>query len=323
MGSTSSNPLPKIHLLLMEPKHISAFNTARTNLGLPSNISIEIHDTALAMLPKALSFTAIVSPANSFARLDGAFDDALSRAFAPKTDYHALTRVAQRKVYEVWRGFAPPGSCTVVDLGVDGDEEDHGGKGEEEGKEEEEGSKEYGKAREVLRKDTGLRPSSEVWGVRYLLLCPTMRVPMDVRWDREVVYECVWSLLNAIQNHNDSITQNAEAGIEGDAGEESGKKIESFLMTPLATGCGLVSPQRWAEQTVLAIKHFADAVAGGQQGDGGPWRSMGWKDALKVTREIGGTYGSTDRLIMDAPGEDGGNASKSAPAQNSLFHWLQ
>jgi O-acetyl-ADP-ribose deacetylase (regulator of RNase III) len=283
MGSTtSSNPsLPKIHLLLMEDKHVEAFNTARTNLKLPSNISIEIHNTSLYALPKSHSFTAIVSPANSFARLDGAFDDALSRAFAPKSDYHALTRVAQATLYEQWRGFAPPGTCTVVDMGEDGD-----------------GQKEL--------RGTGLKKSSEVWGIRYLLLCPTMRVPMDVRWDREVVYECVWSLLNAVQNHNDQIMRDeekvGEGEIKGEAEAEEGKeggkargrKIESFLMTPLATGCGAVSPQRWAEQTVLAIQHFADAVSGGSEG---MWRGMQWKDAGRVSKQIGKTYGATARLI--------------------------
>lgn len=37
-------------------------------------------------------------------------------------------------------------------------------------------------------------------------------------------------------------------------------EIHSLLMVPMATGVGGVSPAKWAGQTVLALKHFIDAV---------------------------------------------------------------
>lgn len=261
-SSSQPSPIPTIHLLLMEDKHVDAFNAAREKYDLPSNVNIVIHNCTLRDLPQSTTFDAIVSPANSFARIDGAFDDALSRAFAPKQDYHALTRVAQATVYKKWRGFAPPGTCTLVDMGAD--------------------------------EEKGLRKGSERWDCRYLLLCPTMKIPQDVRWDREVVYECIWSLLNAVENHNNSITGTEDGGIDGENGE---KWIESLLMTPLATGCGLVSAQRWAEQAVLAIKHFVDAVSGGPTENralGDKWKNMGWFEAMRVTKEVGKTYGLRD-----------------------------
>lgn len=79
-----------------------------------------------------------------------------------------------------------------------------------------------------------------------------MRVPQNVEWDREVVYECTWSLLCAIDKHN----RNARKGVRGEQQDE----IHSLLMVPMATGVGGVSPKKWAGQTVLALKHYIDAV---------------------------------------------------------------
>lgn len=265
-----SSPLPTIHLLLMERKHIHAFQAASQKHSLPSNIIIHIHNSSLSDLPKTLTFDAIVSPANSFARLDGAFDDALSRAFSPHNDYHALTRVAQKKVYSEWRGFQVPGTCLLIDL---------------------------------TSEDGQLKSGKEVWGCRYLLHCPTMKVPQNVGWDKEVVYECIWSLLNCVENHNRRVSgttmamtspsSSSMAEAEAEAATSDDRKISSFLMTPLATGCGMVSAQRWAEQTVLALKHFADALTGGPEKDGGMWRKMKWPDARGVMRETSATYGLT------------------------------
>jgi hypothetical protein len=145
--STPTKPdFPTIHLLLMEDKFVSAFEDAFQTYPLPSStISLPIHNCRLADLPSTVRFDAIVSPANSYARLDGAFDDALSRVFSPKKDYFALTRAAQAVIYKKYRGFAPPGTCTLVDL-----------QGSEETLEE------------------------NPWGCRYLALCPTMKIPQHV-----------------------------------------------------------------------------------------------------------------------------------------------
>ena len=85
-----------------------------------------------------------------------------------------------------------------------------------------------------------------------------MRMPADANWDREVVYECIWSLLCA-----------------GKA-PEGEEEIRSILMTPLATGVGRLSPERWAAQAVLAMKHFTEASENPEK-----WSSLGWADLGK------------------------------------------
>ncbi|KAF5020729.1 hypothetical protein F66182_7231 [Fusarium sp. NRRL 66182] len=230
MGSSSSH-VPRIHLLCMEERFSDAFQEARKSRKLPSSVSIEIHNCALSQLQDSVKFDTIVSPANSYGRLDGAFDDAISRAISPRDDYLALTGVAQEKLYKQWRGFAPPGTCTLVDIPPQFE------------------------AR-----------SRNVWGTRRVALCPTMRMPADVGWDKEVVYECIWSLLCAVDNHN------------REARDED--KIRSLLMTPLATGVGRVSAEKWALQTVLAMKHFVEASE-----NPGKWSSMRWEDLGKTCAE--------------------------------------
>ncbi|KAF4121998.1 hypothetical protein GMORB2_7591 [Geosmithia morbida] len=227
-------PIPHIHLLCIDKVFIEAFSVARTRHGLPPSVQVTVHHCSLSQLPASVQFDTIVSPANSYGRLDGAFDDAISRAISPVDDYLALTRVAQQALYVEWRGFAPPGSCTLVDL-----------------------PEEFAAAGQ----------SRNVWGVRRLALCPTMRMPEDVRWDREVVYKCVWSLLCAVGKRS------------------GGDEVRSLLMTPLGTGVGRISPDRWAGQLVLAIKHSVDA-------DENPdvWSSLSWEDSSKTTIEVQKTW---------------------------------
>lgn len=110
----SAYPIPSIHLLCMEQRYITASNSAALTHKLPTSVTIITHYDRLAELPSTVKFDAIVSPANSYGRMDGGFDDALSRAFSPKQDYMALTRVVQKKIYEEWRGFAPVSSCKYV-----------------------------------------------------------------------------------------------------------------------------------------------------------------------------------------------------------------
>lgn len=170
-------------------------------------------------------------------------DDAISRAFSPRNDYFALTRLAQNRLHQDWKGFAPPGTCILVRMPDDWAIAD-------------------GDAR-----------SRNIWSTTHLALLPTMRVPNNVTWDREVVYECVWSLLNAVYNHN------ATSGNE---------KIESMLMSPLATGAGYVPEKRWAEQVCLAIKHFVAAVNAPRRAEGK--QRTTWPEAYKPTHEVAATW---------------------------------
>lgn len=237
-----NNPtLPHIHFLCMFEQFSTAFKNAQESRRLPSSVPWTIHNCSLAALDSSVQFDTIVSPANSYGLLDGAFDDAISRAFSPTDDYMALTRVAQTQLYKQYRGFAPPGSCTLV----------------------------------AIPKEFETR-SRNVWGTRHLALCPTMRIPNDVRWDREVVYECIWSLLCAIDNHNRDVR-------EGKAEDE----IRSVLMTPLAAGIGRVSAEKWATQAVLAIKHFVEASEKPEK-----WGALDWNDFGKHCAEVQLTWNS-------------------------------
>lgn len=226
----------------MEPRFSDAFEKARLKHNLPPSLSISIHNYPLCYLPDDVKFDTVVSPANSYGLLDGAFDDAISRAFSPRDDYIALTRVAQKKLYEQWRGFAPPGTCTLVRI-----------------------------------PDEFHARSRNVWGAKHVALCPTMRIPRDACWDREITYEAVWSLLCAIGNHNRDIREGkAEAGAE---------EIRSILMTPFATGVGRVSPEKWAAQAVLAIRHYDEAMD-----DPEGWSSFDWMTLGTYAFEVEKTW---------------------------------
>ena len=205
----------------------------------------------------------MVSPANSYARLDGAFDDALARVYGPKDDYGWITRKAQSILYKKWRGFAPPGTCTIVPLLVDDDALTDNNNA----------SSDHSAA---VSHD---HPTHHPWGTKFLLLCPTMAVPWDVQWDREVVYECIWSLLCAVDVHNNS------------SDGEGGRRINSILMTPLATGVGRVRPQRWAEQCVLALKHWIEAVGRPER-----WSRLEWDEISLKQDELEATF------MDDVPG---------------------
>ncbi|KAL4749183.1 hypothetical protein BDW72DRAFT_195108 [Aspergillus terricola var. indicus] len=248
--------IPIIHLLCMEEKYTNALNnvlttvdpekaTFSTSATDPAPVSIFMHNTSLSSLPQTSNFDLIVSPANSYGRLDGGFDDAISRAFCrpPENAYDTLTKAAQAALYAKWRGFAPPGTCTLVPF-----------------------------PQELLKADGS---GDNKWGCKWVAICPTMRTPDDVRWDREVVYECVWSLLCAVEGWNRDVDENQ-------TGEQ---RIRSILITPMATGCGKVSPERWAAQFVLAIKHFVDAIE-----NPGRWRSLGWKEIYDDTLAVQRTW---------------------------------
>ncbi|KAF3396792.1 hypothetical protein DPV78_007763 [Talaromyces pinophilus] len=196
-----------------------------------------IHEN-LRNLSNDTKFDLIVSPANSYGILDGGFDDAISRTFClPQHDYRALTNVAQQKLYEQWHGFAPPGTCTLVSMPRE--------------------------LRETNR-----------WGCKLVALCPTMRTPDDARWDREVVYECVWSLMCEVDRWNSRNTSSSSNLANGES------RIDTILITPLATGTGGVSREKWALQFVLALKHFVDAQKRPER-----WSRLRWED-LKEAKEV-------------------------------------
>jgi hypothetical protein len=163
------------------------------------------------------------------------FDQVLSYAFVGPEDGHwTLTNQVQKYIREQWHGYLPPGSCIIVPMpeSVYGPLRDTEGKGNK-------------------------------WGATSLACLPTMRVPDNVRWHEDLIYNCMWSLLVAVKNWNMN---------PGNA------KIKRVLLTGLATGYGGMRANKCAEQMILAARHFAEPL----HGPGAPR----WKDVVPRTNEI-------------------------------------
>jgi O-acetyl-ADP-ribose deacetylase (regulator of RNase III) len=229
----------------MHKKDTVAFKKAAKELELSPQVDITHHNMYLNGLTSDIKFDCVVSPANSYGLLDGGFDDAISRAFSPAHEYYALTRHVQAELYKTYRGFAPPGSCMMISI-----------------------PKEYAEQSKL----------TDRWGCRWLALCPTMRTPDVVDWDREIVYDCVWSLLCALDRHN----QVANAASDP---EVRGSVINTILMTPLATGVGRISGEKWANQLVLALNHYISAIEKPAE-----WSSLEWDQAADLSKEVEDTH---------------------------------
>lgn len=256
---SQSGLLPHVNLLCMDSQASIAWENAVQyyKLGSSPHLNYTIHESSLSQLPADVRFDAVVSPANSYAILDGGFDDAISRAFSPRDDYAALTRHAQAHIYTTHRGYLPPGHCQLVSI-----------------------PGQWREAGDRLRYHDG-----RGWGCAYLALCPTMRTPGPC--GREVVYACVWSLLGALERHNDAVDSSKGSGTGG-AAEEPGRavRIESILMTPLGTGVGRVSYEQWARQAVLAVKHWLESVEDPER-----WMKRDWADVARIEAELKLTHG--------------------------------
>ncbi|KZV61915.1 macro domain-like protein [Peniophora sp. CONT] len=153
-------------------------------------------------------FDCLVSPANSYGIMDGGIDMYISRAFGAGGDILTLSRAVQDDLYKRWYGFAPPTSCTLV------------------------------------------RIPSHLRNTQYprcgvLAICPTMRIPMNVSWHEDLVYNLMWTLLCELEHWNE------------EAKEED--KIRKVAIPGLATGIGAYDPEKCARQMVLAVKFFREA----------------------------------------------------------------
>lgn len=188
-------------------------------------------------------FDCIVSPANSYGRLDGGFDYYLSEALAPSHDHDAPTRHVQSVLYREWRGYAPPGTCTMISL-------------------------------------LNSPCESNVHGCSYIGLCPTMRFPEEITWNREVIYNCMWSLLVQLDKHNTAIQ----------AGGGAARRIRSVVIPGLGTGIGEVPIERCAQQMALAFREFLLSAA-----NPGKWSSLSWDDATENADDTRVTYGSPSK----------------------------
>jgi len=83
------------------------------------------------------------------------------------------------------------------------------------------------------------------WGVGIMAIIPTMRVPDDVSWHKDLVYNCTWSLLCEIVKWNSNPNHHP---------------IRTVLSTGLGTGTGGVDYDQCARQMVLAVKHFQNPL---------------------------------------------------------------
>lgn len=194
--------------------------------------------------------------------MDGAFDDAISVLLSPNprdprgAGYRWVTRKVQGVLYGRWRGWAPVGSCTVVDVRRDG------------------GWFDLRRAREGDDgKDNDGDAEGHKHGCKFVLVCPTMRVPREVRWDREVVFECVWALLCAVDMHNREHSEPQRGSEHQSSDTNAVPRIDTILLTPLATGAGRISEARWAAQCVLAMKYWLEAVEQPEK-----WANLSWTD---------------------------------------------
>ena len=164
------------------------------------------------------------------------FDEYLSDALVPKEEFEAPTHHVQSVLYKRYRGYMPPGTCEIVSIA---------------------GTKFDAKVNKHK--------------CNFIAMCPTMRIPEDVTWDREIVYNCTWSLLCAIDNYNANCTPD--------------KRIKTVLCPGLATGIGKVSAKKCAMQMALAFKHYEMAVSHRQK-----WSALTWEDTDASVEEVFRTH---------------------------------
>ena len=148
--------------------------------------------------------------------------------------------------HESRKGYAPPGTCTLIPL-----------------------------------ENTPCYPNTH--SCRFMALCPTMRVPGNVNWNREVVYNCIWSLLNVLSQHNSRSISGISDNDSNKRAEEA--KIKSVLITGLATGVGGISAEKCAKQMAMAFADFNDASLNEEK-----WSSFNWDTALNYANACRDTY---------------------------------
>src|SRR6478609_7960199 len=107
------------------------------------------------------TFDCIVSPANSYAKLDGAMDLVISKMFLHKNP-GVIVEHCQEYLYTIYNGYQPTGTCLVIPM----------------------------------------HNFPNRHNCRYIAHCPTMRTPSNCKWNKEVVYNCMWSLLSELRIHN-------------------------------------------------------------------------------------------------------------------------
>jgi len=163
------------------------------------------------------TFDCIVSPANSYARLDGSFDAVISKMFSPSNE-EAVIDYCQDFLHAVYNGYQPPGTALLIPMQPFGD---------------------------------------NLYECKYIAHCPTMRTPSNCRWNREVVYNCMWTLLCELRRHN---------------AYKKNFPIKTIFVTGLGTGIGRFPSEVCARQMILAYKHFVRNLTK-------PNKTTSWREA--------------------------------------------
>jgi len=225
--------MDNLRIILCDPKKALA-DAWKKNIQEKLTSAEAAHFTVRESLLDAVpdTFDCILSPANSFGIMDGASDLVISQMFAQATncDIAAVIDAAQRHIYAAWNGFQPVGTSEIIPMSS------------------------FGQNR---------------FRCKYVAHTPTMRTPMNVRWDKEIVYRCFWAMLNAIRRHNE--TQPAE------------KRIQSVLCFGLGTGVGGIPPDVCAAQMILAWKNYRRRESTG-------YRPIDWKTAYGEALDIEETH---------------------------------
>jgi O-acetyl-ADP-ribose deacetylase (regulator of RNase III) len=174
-------------------------------LTIKERLAFTVIQGVLDNVKKHFKFDCIVSPANCYGRLDGAFDLVISKMFC-KNNPDVVINHCQEYLYAIHNGYQPTGTCCIIPM--------HG--------------------------------FDNIFDCTYIAHCPTMRIPSNCRWNKEVVYNCMWSLLNEIRiyNHN-----------------KPKQSIKTVFMTGLGTGVGRFPSDVCAEQMIVAYKHYMRNLA--------------------------------------------------------------
>jgi O-acetyl-ADP-ribose deacetylase (regulator of RNase III) len=99
---------------------------------------------------------------------------------------------------------------------------------------------------------------------KWLAHIPTMRQPSNSRWYKDLVYNCMYSLLNSIYLHNKQYPSN---------------KIQSVFLAGFATGIGRFPTSVAASQMILAYKHFSNNLQKST-------KTTSWKEITSVGLDL-------------------------------------
>ncbi|KAG8811595.1 hypothetical protein FRC19_003712 [Serendipita sp. 401] len=260
LADALATPSPA-HFILIEPKWdeedgyiedkgpltlIEAWNGAiqRYFPNVPaSSLPFTVIEGRLEEIPaETIQCDCLVSPANSFGIMDGGYDYTLSDVLrGPLGEFWTITNQVQSYLARLCRGYLPPGSCIIVPLPKDVS-----------------GPLRLVPDLQGSHKDAEGNPARQYgnsWGATSLACLPTMRVPDEMNWHRDLVYNSMWNLMSEIEKWN----REAEAGDNSTRSQEGTKvkkKINKAILTGLATGCGMVGSKKAGDQMILAVSHF-------------------------------------------------------------------